>query len=84
MQPDLSRPGTAGVFNGEALTLWRLRRETGGIHCFVAEWPGAFWFAVACDGGELLASETLSTAEEVLARSAGVRATLLSEGWREE
>jgi hypothetical protein len=84
VQPEPVRPDAAGLFNGEALTLWRLRRETTRISCFVAEWPGAFWFAVECAGGELLSSDTLPTIEAVLARSDEHRSALLREGWTEE
>jgi hypothetical protein len=84
MQPYPIRPGTPGPFSGEALTLWRLRRDSAWIRCFVAEWPGAFWLAVECAGGELLTSETLPAIDVVLARSADVRAMLLREGWLEE
>jgi len=84
VQPEPTRPASVGLFNGEALTLWRLRRGTTRISCFVAEWPGAFWIAVECAGGELLSSETLSSVEAVLARSEEVRSGWLRQGWAEE
>jgi hypothetical protein len=73
-----------GLFNGEALTLWRLRRDTARISGFVAEWPGAFWFGVECAGGALLSSETLPTLEAVLARSEQTRSEWIHGGWIEE
>ena len=84
MQPEQSRPASAFLFNGEALTLWRLRRGTTRISCFVAEWPGAFWLAMECAGGELLSSETLPNVEAVLARSDEARSACLRQGWIEE
>jgi hypothetical protein len=84
VQPEPIRPASVGLFNGEALTLWRLRRATARISCFVAEWPGAYWLAVECAGGELLSSETLPSVEAVLARSDEVRSTWLRQGWTEE
>lgn len=84
MQPQPPRPAPAGLFGGEALTLWRLRRGTARISCFVAEWPGAFWLAVECGGGALLFSETLPTLEAVLARSEENRSAWVREGWSEE
>jgi len=84
VQPDPTRPTViTGLFNGEALTLWRLRLGTGRIHCFVAEWPGAFWLAVECPGGALLWSETLPTVEAVLARSDDARSAWARQGWTE-
>jgi hypothetical protein len=82
--PEPTRPVPAGLFNGEALTLWRLRRDTVRICCFVAEWPGAYWFAVESDGGELLSSETLPSVEAVLARSDETRSTWIHDGWTED
>jgi hypothetical protein len=84
VQPEPTRPAPARLFNGEALTLWRLRRDTTRISCFVAEWPGAFWLAVECAGGELLSSETLPSVEAVMARSEATRSAWILEGWTEE
>ena len=84
MQPEPPRPVPAGLFAGEALTLWRLRRGTARISCFVAEWPGAFWIAVECAGGALLSSETLPTLEAVLFKSEEARSGWVREGWVEE
>jgi hypothetical protein len=84
VQPDPIRPVPVGLFSGEALTLWRLRRDTARSSCFVAEWPGAYWFAVECDGGELLASETLASVEAVLARADEARAAWIRDGWIED
>ena len=84
MQPEPTRPASVGLFNGEALTLWRLRRGATRVSCFVAEWPGAFWIAVECAGGELLSSETLPSIEAVLARSDQDRSALVREGWIED
>ena len=84
MQPEPTRPAAVGLFKGEALTLWRLRRDTTRVACFVAEWPGAFWLAVECAGGELLSSETLSSLEEVMTRSDQTRSAWILEGWTEE
>ena len=84
MQPDPIRPLTVGLFNGEAVTLWRLCHGTGRVSCFVAEWPGAFWLAVECAGGELVSSETLPTIEAVLARSDEARSAWIRKGWIEE
>jgi hypothetical protein len=84
VQPEPTRPFSAGLFNGEALTLWRLRRDTTRISCFVAEWPHAFWLAVECAGGELLSSETLSSVDAVLVRSEEARSAWLRQGWAEE
>jgi hypothetical protein len=78
------RPPVAGPFNGEALTLWRLRHDSGNLRCFVAEWPSVFWLGVECAGGELVVSETLPTMDAVVARAADVKAPLLIEGWLEE
>jgi hypothetical protein len=78
------RPRQTGLFQGEALVLWRLRRASGRLRCFVAEWPSGFWFAVECPGGELVVSETLTTIDAVIARAAEVKAPLLAEGWQEE
>jgi cytochrome c-type biogenesis protein CcmF len=55
-----------------------------GIACFVAEWPGAYWLAVECAGGELLLSETLSSLDAVLARSDEARSVWVRQGWTEE
>ena len=84
VQPDPASPAPVGLFNGEAVVLWRLRRDAGWVRCFVAEWPAAFWLGVECAGGELLASETLPTIEAVISHSADLRAALLREGWRED
>ena len=84
MQPQPSRPAPAGLFGGEAVILWRLRRDTATISCFAAEWPGAFWLAVECAGGALLSSETLPTLEAVLVRSEEARSMWAREGWGEE
>jgi hypothetical protein len=84
VQPDPVRPLTVGLFNGEALTLWRLRHDAARICCFVAEWPGSYWLAVECAGGELLSSETLPTLEAVLARSDETRCAWICKGWIEE
>ena len=84
MATDWPLPHHAGLFQGEALVLWRLRRPSGRLRCFVAEWPTGFWFAVECPGGELLVSETLASIDEVIVRAADVKAPLLAEGWQEE
>ena len=84
VQPEPDRPATVGLFNGEAVTLWRLRRGRTRISCFVAEWPGAYWLAVECAGGELLASDTLASIDAVLARSDMERADWLRDGWTED
>ena len=84
MQPEPTHPVPLGLFNGEALTLWRLRRGATRISCFVAEWPGAYWLAVECAGGELLASETLPSVEAVMTRSDETRSAWLRQGWTEE
>jgi hypothetical protein len=84
VKPEPTRPLSAGLFNGEALTLWRLRRDTTRISCFVAEWPGSYWLAVECVGGELLSSETLPSLDAVLARSEEARSAWLRQGWVEE
>ena len=84
VQPEPTHPAAVGLFKGEALTLWRLRRDTTRIACFVAEWPGAFWLAVECAGGELLSSETLPSLEAVLARSDEARSAWVRQGWTEE
>jgi hypothetical protein len=84
VQPERTRHAPAGLFNGEALTLWRLRRGTTRIACFVAEWPGAYWLAVECAGGELLSSETVSSVEAVMAGAEEARARWLQQGWTEE
>ncbi len=82
--PDPVRPHTVGLFNGEAVVLWRMRHRTGRIQCFVAEWPGAFWLGVECAGGTLLSSETLPSIDAVLARSEAARSVWAREGWIEE
>ena len=81
---DWPRPHETGLFQGEALVLWRVKRESGHLRCFVAEWPAGFWLAVECPGGELVVSETLATIDAVVARAAEIKAPLLAEGWREE
>jgi hypothetical protein len=50
----------------------------------VAEWPGSYWLAVECAGGELLSSETLPSIEAVMNRSAEARSAWLRQGWSEE
>jgi len=84
VKPEPSHPVAVGLFNGEALALWRLRRGATRISCFVAEWPGAFWLAVECAGGELLSSDTLATIDDVLARSDEDRSGRLRDGWTED
>jgi hypothetical protein len=84
VEPEPIRQASVGLFNGEALTLWRLRRDTARIACFVAEWPDAYWLAVECAGGELLSSETLPSLEAVMARSDRARSEWLRKGWTEE
>jgi hypothetical protein len=84
VKPDSTHPASVGLFNGEAVTLWRLRRDEGRIRGFVAEWPGAYWLAVECACGELLSSETLPTIEAVLARSEEAKAAWVRKGWTEE
>lgn len=84
VQPEPALPAPVGLFNGEALTLWRLRRDRTRIACFVAEWPGSYWLAVECAGGELLSSETLPSIEAVMNRSAEARSAWLRQGWSEE
>jgi hypothetical protein len=84
VQPERTHAASAGLFKGEALTLWRLRRDATRVSCFVAEWPGAYWLAVECAGGELLASETLSSLDEVMTRSDQTRSAWILEGWTEE
>jgi hypothetical protein len=84
VQPEHTPPASIGLFNGEALTLWRLRHDTTRISCFVAEWPGAFWLAVECAGGELLSSETLPSIEAVLAKADEARSAWIRRGWTEE
>jgi hypothetical protein len=84
VQPERTRAASVGLSKGEALTLWRLRRDTTRIACFVAEWPGAFWLAVECAGGELLSSETLPSLDAVLARSDEARSAWVRQGWNEE
>jgi len=81
---DWPRPQQTGLFQGEALVLWRLRRPSGQLRCFVAEWPTGFWFAVECPGRELILSETLAAIDEVIVRAADVKASLLAEGWQED
>ncbi|MFO7695479.1 MAG: hypothetical protein R6V57_20525 [Vicinamibacterales bacterium] len=84
MKPDPRRPVPVGLFGGEALTFWRLRRGTARISCFVAEWPGAFWLGVECAGGALLSSETLPSLEAVMAAADQARSMWIREGWIEE
>ena len=84
VQPQPPRLVPAGLFGGEAFTLWRLRRGPASISCFVAEWPGAFWIAVECAGGALLSSETLPSVEAVLAAADQARSTWNGQGWIEE
>ena len=84
MEPERTRPASVGLFSGEALTLWHLRRDTTRIACFVAEWPGAFWIAVECAGRALLSSETLPSVEAVLAAAEQARFTWNRQGWIEE
>jgi hypothetical protein len=81
---DWPRPQETGLFQGEALVLWRLRHPSGYLRCFVAEWPSGFWLGVECPGGELVVSETLATIEAVIARAAEIKAPLVTGGWREE
>jgi hypothetical protein len=84
VEPEPIRQAPVGLFNGEALTLWRLRRDTARVDCFVAEWPGAYWLAVECAGGELLSSETLPSLEAVMAKSDEARSEWIRQGWTEE
>lgn len=84
MQPEPSPPAPVGLFNGEAVTLWRLRRGATRIDCFVAEWPGAYWLAVECAGGELLSSQTLAALDDVMAKSDAERSAWIADGWTED
>jgi hypothetical protein len=84
VRSDWPRPESTGLFNGEALVLWRLRRESGCLRCFVAEWQTGFWLGVDCPGGALVVSETLRTIDDVVTRAADIRTPLVQEGWREE
>jgi hypothetical protein len=77
------RNGSAGLFRGEAVVLWRLERPGGNLHCFVVEWPGAFWLGVECARGELRVSQTLPSLEAVVDHAEALRATLFAEGWHE-
>ena len=78
---DWPLPLTAGLFRGEAVTLWRLRLDDRTLHCFVSEWPGAYWLGVECSGHELVASETLPDIAAVVAHAAELHRSYLSEGW---
>ena len=84
VQSGPARPDPAGLFNGEAVILWRLRRDRASIRCFAAEWPGAFWLAVECGGGALLSSETLRSIDDVVARAERARQAWIRQGYREE
>ena len=74
-------PGSGKEQCREAVTLWRL--QPGGLHCFVVEWPNAFWLGVEC-GAELTISETLPDIGAVLQRANAVKSTLLGQGWVED
>ncbi|MEK6629743.1 MAG: hypothetical protein AABY89_03290 [Acidobacteriota bacterium] len=74
-------PLAAGLFRGEAVTLWRLRLDDRPLHCFVSEWPGVYWLGVECSGHALVASQTLPDIAAVVTHAAELHRSYLSEGW---
>lgn len=67
---------------GEAVTLWRLGRQTDCVHCFVVEPPNGYWLAVE-RGGDLLFSQTYPDLDSALVRAEGLKSPLLVAGWTE-
>jgi hypothetical protein len=67
---------------GEAVTLWRLARESDLLHCFIVEPPRGFWLGVE-RAGELVFSETYTELETALLRAEGLKSPLLVAGWTE-
>lgn len=72
------------MFQGEVITLWRLRRQERTLCCFVAEWSTGFWLGIECSAGELMLSETLADLGELLNRAEQLKRTYLTDGWLEQ
>lgn len=71
------------MFDGEAITLWRLSRPERTLCCFVAEWSTGFWLGIECSAGELMISETLPDLSDLLNRAEHLKRTYLADGWSE-
>jgi len=67
---------------GEAVTLWRLSRDTERLRCFIVEPPGGFWLAIE-KGPDLLFSQSYDDLDGALARAEGLKSPLLVAGWAE-
>ncbi len=66
------------MLGGEAVTLWRITRATGDVHCFVVdEMPGGFWLGVE-DRDKLVVSETLPRIEDVMDRAEELRLEVMA------
>ena len=72
------------MFDGEAITLWRLRLRERTLCCFVAEWSTGFWLGIECSAGELQLSETLQDLGDLLNRAEQLKRTYLDDGWTED
>lgn len=72
------------MFQGEAITLWRVRRRERLLCCFVAEWTTGFWLGIECSAGELMISETLADLGDLLNRAEDLKRGYLADGWVEE
>ncbi len=83
MESHWPAPRRPGLFNGEAIVLWRLTRPERRLVCFVVEWPDGYWLGVECSAGELQVSETLTTMGDVVSHADALRAQFLTEGWTE-
>jgi len=67
---------------GEAVTLWRLRRPSDELRCFLVEPPVGYWLGVE-RGHDLVFSETLDDLPMALQRSESLKSPLLVAGWSE-
>ena len=67
---------------GEAVTLWRLRRNDHDLHCFIVEPPSGYWLAIE-KGSDLLFSQTYADLEGALVRAEGLKSPLVVAGWAE-
>ena len=67
---------------GEAVTLWRLRRNDTHLHCFIVEPPSGYWLAIE-KGSDLLFSQTYGDLDGALARADGLKSPLVVAGWAE-
>jgi len=64
---------------GAAVTLWRLERVKGRLHCFIVEPPGGYWLGVE-RGTDL---ETHAELDPALMRAESLESPLIVAGWIE-